>query len=236
MKKTTLRRFWAYVIDIMIVTFISSMFSYIPILNPKLDEYESKYNEYMEEYTSLLETMDTETLNLDHLSDLTYEFTKAGIYISLITVVITALYFTGFQYINKGQTIGKKLVKIKVVSTKDKLTFKQVLIRTLICDSILTSTITLILLGFASKSVYLNVSQYVSMLDMCLIFGCIIFALFREDGRGLHDLIASTRVVFDTQEETEPIKEAKVVEEVEAEKVKVVKKKSTAKKKVNKDE
>ena len=52
--------------------------------------------------------------------------------------------------------------------------------------------------------------------------------MFREDGKGLHDLLIGTRVVFDEVEE-ETIKEAKVVEKEETKKI--TKKKTTRKEK-----
>ena len=48
MKKPTLRRIGAYIVDIIVITMISSMFVRIEFLNPKYDEYEKAYNEYID--------------------------------------------------------------------------------------------------------------------------------------------------------------------------------------------
>ena len=51
MKKTTARRFGAYIMDMIIIALISSMFVKIEFINPKYDEYLKVYNEYLD-YTS----------------------------------------------------------------------------------------------------------------------------------------------------------------------------------------
>ena len=40
MKKPTLRRIGAYIVDMIVITIISSMFIRIEFLNPKYDEYQ----------------------------------------------------------------------------------------------------------------------------------------------------------------------------------------------------
>ena len=86
------------------------------------------------------------------------------------------------------------------------------LIRSLLVDSILINTISIVTILFLEKSSYLKVYDVIST-----IFGAvyvIIFAmiLFRQDGRGLHDLLANTKVISLNDNKVlneEPIKEEK---------------------------
>lgn len=212
MKKPTLRRIGAYIVDIIVITMISSMFVRIEFLNPKYDEYEKAYKEYIDFTSEVINN--PEKVNDSNLNDITYNLSKTGLATSIITLVVTTLYFVGFQYINRGQTLGKKLFKIQVVDSENKkLKFYQVLIRALLIDKIATNAISAVLISTLSKNAYLTGSQYVELVDMAIMAASFILIMFREDGKGLHDMIAGTKVVFESEvnEEESKIKEAKIV-------------------------
>ncbi len=212
MKKPTLRRIGAYIVDIIVITMISSMFVRIEFLNPKYDEYEKAYNEYIDFTSEVINN--PEKVNDSNLNDITYNLSKTGLATSIITLVVTTLYFVGFQYINRGQTLGKKLFKIQVVDSENKkLKFYQVLVRALLIDKIATNAISAILISTLSKDAYLTGSQYVELVDMAIMAASFILIMFREDGKGLHDMIAGTKVVFESEvnEEESKVKEAKIV-------------------------
>lgn len=210
MKKTTLRRLWAYIMDIIIITLISSLFVKIEFINPKYDEYQKIYQEYLD-YTS--EIKDVNALKSDpKLTEYSYDLAKAGIATSAITLVVAVLYFVGFQYLNRGQTLGKKVFKIKVVDGDNKrVKFWQLLVRALLIDSILTSLINVLAVAFLSRNVYFNVLQYTQLFDVTIICTSFILIMFRNDGKGLHDLLCGTNVVFENVIE-DIVKEAKVIE------------------------
>ncbi len=212
MKKPTLRRIGAYIVDIIVITMISSMFVRIEFLNPKYDEYEKAYNEYIDFTSEVINN--PEKVNDSNFNDITYNLSKTGLATSIITLVVTTLYFVGFQYINRGQTLGKKLFKIQVVDSENKkLKFYQVLVRALLIDKIATNAISAILISTLSKDTYLTGSQYVELVDMAIMAASFILIMFREDGKGLHDMIAGTKVVFESEvnEEESKVKEAKIV-------------------------
>lgn len=210
MNKPTLKRACAYLIDLMLVLIISSLFTGIEALNPNADKYEETYDKYK---TIISNTTDINTINNKEIMDVTYDMSKYGLSVSVINLVVTFLYFVVFQYMNNGKTVGKMLMKIKVVSKdRKKLKFDQILLRAIIINSILSSLILVIVLAFASKSVYLSSSRYIQFVDMTLVFASIIMILFKADGRGLHDIIGRTEVIYDT-EEVGNVKEANIVEE-----------------------
>lgn len=225
MKKTTLRRLGAYLMDTFIILLISSMFVKIEFINPKYEEYQKVYQEYID-YTSEIKNID-DIQNDTKLTDFSYDLAKTGVGTSIISLIVTTLYFVGFQYLNKGQTLGKKVFKIKVVDGDNKLVkFYQLLIRSLLINSILTSFISIIAVSFLSKAVYFRTIQFTQLFDVTIVCTSFILMMFREDGKGLHDILIGTRVVFDNVEED--IKEAKIVEKDEK---KVTKKKTTRKEK-----
>lgn len=210
MEKPTLKRAFAYIIDLTIVVFIIGLFTNIEALNPNYEKYEQAFENYKTLLTESGNTNNSQTVK--QATNVMYDLNKYSVSTSIINVVVMILYFGLFQYYNKGQTIGKKLMKIRVVSNDGKkLKLSQVLLRMLIINSILTSVILICLISFASKGVYISVSKYINMIDAILVSVSIIMIMFKNDGRGLHDLLGNTKVVY-ADNSTEAIKEAKIIE------------------------
>lgn len=208
MNKPILKRACAYIIDLMLILIISSLFAGIEALNPNEEKYEETYNQYK---TMISNASDINSINNEEVINITYDMSKYGISIEIINLVVTVLYFVVFQYLNNGKTLGKTLMKIKVVSKDNKkIKFYQILLRSLIINSILSLFVLILILLFCSKSIYLLSSRYIQFIDMTLVFVSIIMILFRQDGRGLHDIIARTEVIYDIELNNEA-KEATIV-------------------------
>jgi len=207
MKKLTSRRVFAYVIDSIIVLLITGLFSNIYILNPTIDEYNEKYIEYD---TYIQETLKTNPLSIvsdEYISELSYDISKLGVNISIITLVVTFLYFTVFQYSTKGKTIGKLLFGIEVVSKDNKkVKFSQLLIRSLFINSIATSTILIVIIMLSNRTVYNSYNSAIQSIDFGIIITCYLMMIIRKDGLGLHDIIAGTNVIRSSKLDSEIIK------------------------------
>lgn len=209
MKKPIFRRVMAYLLDIIIVSLIASLFASINILNPYMEEYEQVNEEYTEFVSNITDT--NELLNSDKLNDFSYDISYYGVYTSIILLIVSILYFVLFQYFNKGKTIGKALLKLQVV-TQDKKEVKlwQILLRSALIDSLLSSFALVLTILLLSKSQYISVQTIIQFIDMAIIFLSIGMILLREDGRGFHDIVANT-IVIDTNEiiETEELEKTK---------------------------
>ena len=193
MKPVSYKRILAYLIDIFIVICIATILTmFIPV--------SKEYTNQMNELNAVLEDYSSgdisETEYLEKFNDISYIVNKESVQVSIVSVVLSTIYFVVLAYYMNGQTFGKKIMKIQVVSANSKkLTMNNYLIRSLIVDSILMNAISIIAILFLEKSSYLKVYDVTST-----IFGAIyvvIFAmiLFRQDGRGLHDLLANTKVI-----------------------------------------
>lgn len=241
MKKPTYRRIFAYVIDIIIINIIVLAFTNIKFLNPKMDEYQEAANKYEEYIAELSMTDPTSVLTDEKATDLSYEVAYYGVPSTLITLIITFLYFSLFQYYTKGKTLGKLICGLEVVSTdKKELKLSQVIIRSAIIDSIFTSSILLIMVLFLTKASFIKLSIFVQILDAALLFTSFGMIIYRNDGVGLHDYLAKTRVILscekeDFLEDNNEIKDAKIVKEKtsvineKTEKIKITRKKTTKK-------
>jgi len=143
--------------------------------------------------------------------DYVYLLNKNSITNTAITLICTLLYFGVLQYFLKGQTVGKKLLKLQVVSATDKkLNVFNYLLRSLIINDILLNTIGTIFLIVASKKVYTQADNIITTL-ISIVEAVIIFTVItRQDARGLHDLLFGTKVISTV--ETAKKEEEKVIE------------------------
>ena len=192
-----LKRLLAYIIDILIVGFIASAISSIEVINPYYDNYIEAYEKYSKEMDSLNEDnvfdkIKSEEFVLDYQNVLKY-----GVYSSVICITCYILYFGGFQKWNKNQTVGKKLMRLKVVNknNKDDVKVWQYLIRTLIVYNLFFSGLNVCLALCFNTKLFFTLSLIVSIIGYVITYFGYGMILFRKDGKGLHDLISGTEVM-----------------------------------------
>ena len=190
------RRLIAYIIDFMFITFMTSSISQINFLNPYLDKFYETSDKYLELYEDIIENQDVNALTSDNFTTLLYDLNKYNINVSLIEIICFILYYVGFQFWNNGQTLGKKLMKLKVVDkSNNKASFWQLLFRTVILFGLYGQILNLLVFKLASKSTFLSISPYLSSIVNTLNYAVVLTILIRSDGRGLHDLISNTKVI-----------------------------------------
>ena len=129
-------------------------------------------------------------------NDVIYNINKKSVTVNIVTTVLTISYFVVLAYFMNGQTLGKKLMNLKIVSINNKpLTMNNYLLRGLLINSILMNVLGLIFILGLNKSTYLKINDittYIFGIIYIVTFGMI---LFREDRRGLHDYLAGTKVI-----------------------------------------
>lgn len=97
----------------------------------------------------------------------------------------------------KGQTLGKKMMNIKVVSNKDKnLHFGNYLVRCVILNNIIFLLSTIILVYVTSGKPFYYAVYIISLMESLLYMINIFFIVFKSDNRGIHDMIAGTKVTM----------------------------------------
>lgn len=144
-------------------------------------------------------------------NDYIYILNKKGVFSSIITLICTILYFGILQYVFKGQTIGKKLFKLKVVSaSQKKINILNYLLRTLIINDVLLNSVSISFLLLSTKTIY-NTANTIIGTIISIVQAIIIFLVMtREDKRGLHDLLFNTKVIsteiVETKEENNDLK------------------------------
>lgn len=166
----------------------------ITFINPDYEKYETEYNKYQElingtEDVSLL-------IESDEYNSTVYNISKYSVVYTFANVALYIGYFVVFQKSTQGQTLGKKLFKIKVVSNDSSgVKIWQLLIRTLFIYSIVSDLISGVSILLLPQNVYIGFNSIIVIVFEFIMYASIIMLVFRSDGRGLHDLVGKTKVI-----------------------------------------
>ena len=194
MNKYVYRRISAFLIDIFLVTFVSTIFSSISYVNPFIENYKVAYDEYREIYKSESESVLTNP-TIKNVVDYSMLFNN------IYYLVFSFLYFVLFAYFTNGQTLGKKLFKLRVVRQDgEKVKLSNLMLRTLLSGSSIFMgvniivVIQLLLLMISQNQVYFYAILFSSMISYVIeIIGLVL--LFSKEHRSLDDIIGSTKVI-----------------------------------------
>lgn len=185
------QRLGAFMFDVLLVYIVASLVV-VPFTNAsetkKLDK---EVNTLLEQFTNH-EISSTEFA--DKNVDLTYKIARKNGFVSLITIVINILYFVVFQLYNKGQTVGKEIMKIKVVSDNKELTMNQLIFRAFIANSILLDIITFMFMLSNSRMAYFTGIAIFGTIQYTITIISVFMILISKDGRAVHDRLVRTRV------------------------------------------
>ena len=193
MKAKTSKRFLAYLIDIILIGIMLTMISDVLVnknkmaqLNNQLNEVnekklneEIKLNEVFKEYAIITKQIDLENVILN-----------------TITIVIILIYFVFVPYYNDGQTLGSKLLNIRIV-TKDgsKLTISKLMLRNFIINGLAYMTIGLTFLYLFSSLTYFILVSILGFIQLGLVITSVFMILYRRDKRGLQDILSETKII-----------------------------------------
>ena len=192
-KALFIQRFAAFILDVFIVSMVASMIAYPFLDMNSIDKLSESSTQIVEDY--MKQEISIEEYTNESIS-VSYEMARKQGILSLITIFLNILYFVVFQIKNDGQTIGKKLLKIKVSSNDGKqLTMNQMIFRSLIINSILIDMVNFCVLLFTNQTAYFYGVGILSMVQFIMIAASGFMVMFSDKRQGIHDLIAHTDVV-----------------------------------------
>lgn len=187
-----IKRIVAYIIDILIVSIIASLLIQIPIF-----KFNSKA--YTEKYTTLIsETLNSGSSDIDNEKTINniYELQKTTLPLTILNTSMTFIYFGIIAYCSKGQTLGKKIMKIKIIPNQgQELKPGLFILRAILITNLIPKIASIIITMTTSGSKWYTITN---ILDNISFFLTIIIAgliIFREDERGVHDLVCQTKVI-----------------------------------------
>lgn len=117
------------------------------------------------------------------------------IFTTLIELIIGILYFVVVPFKMNGQTLGKKMLGIKAINEfGDNPSFKQHFVRAVQNWSIYV-TVPFLFLVYSNYITFMIVAAILGNVAGLAVIVAFIMMLAREDGKGLHDIIANSLVV-----------------------------------------
>lgn len=193
MKKANFyKRLVAYTIDMFIVGLVISIISY-NFDTTRLEKLSDKSIKLMNSFTNGDISSDK---YFSEYADILYKVNKANINSNLLSLVIYVGYFVLFQFFNGGATIGKKLLKIKVVSQGGgEVSLWQMIVRTSIINGIVPLALSLILIFTTNGLVFLTLSSIVGLFENIFVIICVFMLLYKSNCLALHDIMSKSVVI-----------------------------------------
>ena len=185
-----IQRVVAYIIDIIFITIISSLITMPFVNNNNVAKLNEEMNNAAQNYTEKKIDMDT---YVNQTLDISYQEAKETGLSNVISIIVLVLYFVVFQIYNNGQTIGKKLLKIKIVKNDNsELTMNNMIIRELFNSFILVNIIVSVVILFGKNAYFCGAVEFIQYI---FIIVTMFMIMIRKDGRGLPDMMANTKVI-----------------------------------------
>lgn len=193
MKKANFyKRLVAYTIDMFIVGLVISIISY-NFDTTRLEKLSDKSIKLMNSFTN--GDISSDKYFFEY-ADILYKVNKANVNSNLLGLVIYVGYFVLFQFFNGGATIGKKLLKIKVVSQGGgEVSLWQMIVRTSIINGIVPLALSLILVFTTKGLVFLTLSSVVGLFENIFVIICVFMLLYKSDCLALHDIMSRSVVI-----------------------------------------
>ena len=187
-----LKRVLALIIDLFLLSFICNVFAVATISSNNFSSLEKELVTIQENYDE--KKIDEKTY-INQVSDVFYDIIRcSGLYM-IISIAIYLLYFGYYQYIRNGQTIGKKILHIKVIGKDRDLAINDYVYRSMLINGVLFNFLIILLLFFGSRQIFMFMYFLIMLIFYILVFICGLMVILRKDHRGLHDFLGHSEVV-----------------------------------------
>ena len=187
------QRFVAFMIDLFLVSTLTTLVTTFIPTNGTIDKLYDQQTKIIENYTSQKITMEE---YVNQLVDISYDIAKQTGIATLVGIAISLLYYVLYVYKNDGQTIGKKMMKIKIKKKNDdQLTMNDLLFRTMILQGTLVSIIGFCTILFLDKDTYLATNSLLNLVQYSILLVSFFLIAFTKEKQGLHDKLVGTIVV-----------------------------------------
>lgn len=191
------KRLLAYILDAIIVSLIFSVLTMFIKESNNLINLNNQLNSISENFINKTITM-KEYFN--QYSSIEYLVNKEMFLQNLFSLILMIGYFIILPYYYNGQTIGKKMMKIKIVKEDGKLTINDLALRSLLANGIAMTFIELALIFLIKDTPYFITISILSFIQFLLVITSVFMILYRKDKKALHDIVCKTLVVDENLE------------------------------------
>ena len=191
-KALFVQRLCAYIIDLLLVSFVASLICTPFVDNKKIEDLNETANTVMEKYAN--EEISAEEYIVEY-SNVAYDTARSTGINTIVTIIVCILYYVVFQLYNKGSTFGKQLLGIRVVSTNGDLSMNQMIFRTFIANSLLLNILSIAFITFASRDVYFGCVGLFSLVQYIITIVSLFMVMYSKNGLAIHDRLVHTKVI-----------------------------------------
>lgn len=187
-------RLLAFLIDVIIVTLI---FSGINSLLPKSHNIQVLEQELTELRSNYLKKDIDTSVYFHRYATIQRSLDQQYIPNYILNTIIILCYFGLVPYYWDGKTVGKKLLKIKVVKNekKTKVSLNDYLLRSLINNGLICLLISMVTVFIFDDVKYLLTVIICGIIQFLLVIFSGFMIIYRHDLKGVHDLICGTSVI-----------------------------------------
>lgn len=124
-----------------------------------------------------------------------YNVNKQNTFYLVFVVIVNILYFGVLEYILKGQTIFKKLFRLRTVTTDgSKLNIFKCLIKSILICELIFNVSDIIFVNTLNVDGYVKYASIISEVKYIYELAFIMVMVLRIDGRSIHDLLLNTKL------------------------------------------
>lgn len=193
MKASFTKRLGAYFIDILILL---AVFALMAIILPENQNLMALNSEMSQIYEQALEGQLTFGKYFIRFTDVLKDIDQELVLYNIINSFFILIYFVILPYFQNGQTIGKKLFKIKIErQDNEKLMLNELLIRSFCIHGLIYMLVSLVNVFVLPPIAYFIVTSIFGFFQILLVIVSVFMIIYRKDKRGLQDIFSKTRVV-----------------------------------------
>lgn len=195
MKANYIKRFSAYLIDIMVIGAIILLINYFIPESNNISVLNQEFNNLNE---TILKKEITFSSYIMHFAEIMHDLDKEKVMTYIINAVLIISYFVIIPYFKDGKTLGNYIVGIRIVrEDREYLSLNNLLIRNIIINGLgylLTSLVCVYILPSFS---YFMVVSIFGFIQLILVIMSVFMVIYRRDKRGLQDILSKTKVIID---------------------------------------
>ncbi len=186
------KRFIAYFIDFVIMLALLYLLALILPSNQNVGILQNEINDSL---NSFLTNKISFTTFINRYAISYHSLMLNVVHINVITLILLFIYYVITPLYNSGQTIGKKITKIKIVSSKGELTRTKLFTRALFINGLMYTLLSIILLYTSSGLSYFLLVSLLAALQIIFILVNILILVYKKNNKTIHDKISFTNVI-----------------------------------------